>query len=376
MFSVIAGCENNGIVGSTFLPSNPAIQLDTLESLTIDSESLVSYAGNKSFIAMGRYEDALFGTYEAVAMITPRLISSEDSLFEDYKYGIVLRPEATYGDTLSTTVFDIYQIEERWRAQEWKMDDQPVLSSSPIGRFELGLTDSMFVELPQVWVDKYRSYYSIDAGLRDSAYVETEFGLAFVPVSGNKISYLSSSETIFMVERPDTNNLSTSLRQRASNYQLVEPPQNTEDGIILMNDFTKTGRFTFEINEDVVGAKIVSRAELVMYQDQTKLTTSLPIGHTRFSNNLLRIFELDESEKEFYITKDPITSAIPDSVTGGFKMNITSLVNSAIASGGRTFNFYISTDADNGIIRPNLILNSSAGLKAPRIIITKVEATQ
>ena len=373
---MIAGCEDNGIVGSTFLPSNPAIQVDTVANLTINSESLVSYAGNKSFIAMGRYEDALFGTYEAVAMLTPRLITSEDSLFDDYKYGIIFRPVESYGDTMSTTVFDIYEIQERWRAQEWRMDDEPVLGSAPIGRFELGLTDSIFVELPQVWVDKYRSYYSLDAGLRDSVYLDSEFGLAFVPVSGNKISYLSASETIFTVERPDTNNLSTSLRQRASNYKLVEPPQNVDDGIILMNDFTNTGLFTVDINEDVIGAKIVSRAELVMYQDQARLSTSLPIGHTRYSNNLIRIFEIEEAEKEFYVTKDPITSAIPDSVTGGFRMNITSLVNTAIASGGRTYNFYISTDADNGIIRPNLILNSNAGLKAPRIIITKVEATQ
>lgn len=325
---------------------------------------------------MGRYEDALFGTFEAVAMLTPRLITTEDSLFEDYKYGIVFRPVESYGDTMSSTVFDIYEIQERWRAQEWRMDDEPVLGSAPIGRFELGLTDSLFVELPQTWVDKYRSYYSLDAGLRDSAYVETEFGLAFVPVSGNKISYLSASETIFMVERPDTNNLSTSLRQRASNYKQVEPPQNIEDGIILMNDFTNAGRFSVEINEDIVGAKIVSRAELVMYQDQVRLSTSLPIGHTRFNNNLIRIFELEESEKEFYVTKDPLASAVADSLNGSFRMNITSLVNSAIAAGGRTFNFYISTDADNGIIRPNLILNSNAGLRAPRIIITKVEATQ
>jgi hypothetical protein len=373
---VIAGCEDNGIVGSTFLPSNPEIQVDTVATLSIETEDLVSYAGNKSFIAMGRYEDALFGTYEAVAMMTPRLITSEDSLFGEYKYGFVLRPTETYGDTLSTTVFDVYEIQQRWRAQEWKMDDMPVLGSTPITRFELGLTDSLFVEMPQSWADKYRNYYAVEAGLRDSAYVEAEFGLAFVPVSGNKISYLNASETIFTVERPDTNNLSTSLRQRASNYRLVEPPQPVEDGIILMNDFTNTGRFSVEINEDVVGAKIVSRAELVMFQDQARLNTTLPIGHTRFSNNLIRVFELDESEKEFYVTKDPLTSAVPDSVNGSYIMNITNLVNAAIATGGRTFNFYVTTDADIGIIRPNLILNSNAGLKAPRIIITKVESTQ
>jgi len=375
-FSVIAGCEDNGIVGSTFLPTNPALTVDTVATLSLETEPLVSYAGNKGFVALGRYDDALFGTYEAVAMLTPSLLSSPDTLLPDYRYGFVLRPTQTYGDTMSTTVFDVYEIQQRWRAQEWRMDDQPVLGAQPITRFEIGNTDSLFVEMPQEWVNRYLSYYAIDSGLRDSAYVANEFGLAFVPVSGNKISYLSAIDNAFIVERPDTNNVSTTIRQRASNYNLVEPAQNVDGGIIINNDFTQVGKFSFYIDEDVVGAKIVSRAELVFYEDTQLLNSTLPVGHTRYADGLVRVFDLDESEKEFYVTKDPITAAVIDSTDGSYRFNITNLVNGSIAEGGRQFTYYMVTDADNGIIRPNMILNSGSGLKSPRIIVTRVEANQ
>lgn len=374
--SVIAGCEDNGIVGSTFLPSNPALIVDTVSTLNLETVPLVSYAGNKSVVALGRYEDALFGTYESIAMLTPSLLNSADTLLSDYRYGFVLRPIAAYGDTMSTTTFDVYEIKQRWRAQEWKMDDQPVLGSQPITRFELGNTDSLFVEMPQEWVNRYLSYYEMDSGIRDSAYVASEFGVAFVPVSGNKISYLSSIDNTFIVQRPDTTSVSTTIRQRASNYRLIQSGRSLENAIVINNDFTQTGRFSFYIDENTIGSKVVSRAELVFYEDTELLNATLPVGHTRYSDGIVRIFDLADDEKEFYVTKNPVTSAVIDSMEGSYRFNITNLVNGSIAEGGREFTYYVVTDTDNGIIRPGLILNSGAGLKAPRIIVTRVEANQ
>jgi hypothetical protein len=373
---VIAGCEDNGIVGSTFLPSNPALIVDTVSTLNLETVPLVSYAGNKSVVALGRYEDALFGTYESIAMLTPGLLNSADTLLSEYRYGFVLRPVAAYGDTMSTTTFDVYEIKQRWRAQEWKMDDQPVLGSQPITRFELGNTDSLFVEMPQEWVNRYLSYYAMDSEIRDSAYVASEFGVAFVPVSGNKISYLSSIDNAFIVQRPDTTSVSTTIRQRASNYRLIQSGRSLENAVVINNDFTQTGRFSFYIDENTIGSKVVSRAELVFYEDTELLNATLPVGHTRYSDGIVRIFDLADDEKEFYVTKNPVTSAVIDSMEGSYRFNITNLVNGSIAEGGREFTYYVVTDTDNGIIRPGLILNSGAGLKAPRIIVTRVEANQ
>ena len=372
--ATITACEDGGIVGSSFIPANPDLQIDTVQTLSITTEPLVSYAGAKIFVAAGRYQDPLFGTYEAVAMMTPGFTPVADSIADEVTFGFTLRPTQTYGDTNSTTVFDIYEIQERWRAQEWRMDDTPVLGSAPIASFEIGDTDSLFVPLPDSWKQRYLTYNQLEAADRDSAYTQNEFGFAFVPVSGNKISYINFSESIFSGVRADTTELLGVIRQRASNYRLVEESSITvENGVKIMNDFTKTGKISFEINEQIVGAKFVSRAELVFYEDKQLLQSSLGIGQTRFSNQIIRLFDLAPDEKQYYITKDATISAIV-SDEGAYRMNITALVNSALAEGGKEYTFYIVSDQDNGIIRPNYLLNENSGLRAPKIIVTKIQA--
>lgn len=376
--AVFTACEDGGVVGSSFLPPNPTLRVDTITTLTIGTEPLVSYAGAKAFIAAGRYQDQLFGTYEAVGLITPTLIQTTDTLTEDTQFGFVLRPTQTFGDTMSTSVFDVYEIQQRWRAQEWRMDDAPVLAPTPLARFEIGLTDSVFVPLPDSWGAKYRSFYDIEIGVRDSAYVQSEFGFALVPVSGNKISYINASESFLMAVRPDTSNLMSGLRQRASNYRIISPSNAIPDnGVVIMNDFTRTGTVSFDISEEIIGAKIVSRAELVFYEDRQLQRTSLGNGHIRFSNNVLRLFRLTDDEKEYYVTKDASTSAALNDTDGSYRINITPLVNNAISTGERqTFTYYIVTDLDNGIISPKLIMNNNSGLRSPRIIITRSDVNR
>ena len=372
--ATITACEDSGIVGTSFIPANPDLQIDTVQTLSITTEPLVSYAGAKLFVAAGRYQDQLFGTYEAVAMLTPGFTPVADSIADDVTFGFILRPTQTYGDTNSTTTFDIYEIQERWRSQEWRMNDTPVLGSAPIASFEIGLTDSLFVPLPDSWKQRYLTYNQLDAADRDSAYIQNEFGFAFVPVSGNKISYINFSESTFTGVRPDTTDLLGIIRQRASNYRLVEESAITvENGIKIMNDFTSTGKISFRIDEQSVGAKFVSRAELVFYENKELLQSSLGTGQTRFSNQIIRLFDLAADEKEYYVTKDATISAVVNDF-GAYKMNITGLVNAALAEGGRDFTYYIVSDQDNGIIRPNYLLNENSGLRAPKIIVTKIQA--
>ncbi|HAC15714.1 MAG TPA: hypothetical protein DCE78_07195 [Bacteroidetes bacterium] len=372
--ATITACEDGGIVGTSFIPANPDLQIDTVQTLSITTEPLVSYAGAKTFAAMGRYQDNLFGTYEAVAMITPGFSPVADSLADDVTFGFILRPTQTYGDTNSISVFDIYEIQERWRSQEWRMDDTPVLGSAPIARFEIGDTDSLFIPLPDSWKQHYLTYNQIAEADRDSAYNQNEFGFAFVPVSGNKISYINITQSLFSGVIADSAQVLGFIRQQASNYRLIEESTvEIEDGVKIMNDFTRTGKISFEINEQIVGAKFVSRAELVLYEDKQLLQSTLGIGQTRYSNQIIRLYDLASDEKEYYVTKDAtISAAVNDN--GAYRMNITGLVNTALAEGGRDFTFYIVSDQDNGIIRPNYLLNENSGLRAPKIIVTKIQA--
>lgn len=372
LFAFIA-CEDGGIVGSSFVPTNPSLEIDTVHINPITVENLITYSGGKTFVAAGRFEDPLFGTYEAIGLLSPSLISIVDTTTEGMEYGFVLRTTATYGDSISSGIFDVYEIKERWRSNEWKSDSQPVLADTPITRFEFSESDSVFVPLPEEWANRYRSYYDIDINSRDSTYVNEMFGFAFVPVSGNKISYINTTFSYFLGVRPDTTNISGTIRQRATSYSIAEPPTvSPGNSVILMNDFSQTGKLEFRIDNSVTNAEVISRVELVLYEDIERLNGTIAFGQTRFNNNLIRFFELDENEKQFYVTKEPSLNAIRSASDGTYRINLTGLANLALADGGRTFTYYLTADLDNGIIRPNLFVNSNSGSRSPKLIITKI----
>lgn len=372
LFAFLA-CEDSGIVGSSFVPTSPSLVVDTVEIGSISVVNLVTYSGGKTLVAAGRFEDPLFGTYEAIGLLTPSLISVVDTTTEGMIYGFVLRPTATYGDSVSTAVFDVYEIKERWRSNEWKSDSQPVLADTPITRFEITEGDSVFVPLPEEWANRYRSYYNININSRDSAYVSEMFGFAFVPVSGNKISYINTTLSYFLGLNPDTTNISGNIRQRASSYRIVEPPTiDPGNNVLLMNDFSSTGKIEFTIDTLITRSEIISKVELVLYEDIERLNGSLGFGQTRFNNNIIRFFELDESEKQFYVTKEPSLNATRSATDGAYRINLTGLANLALSDGGRTFTYYLTSDQDNGIIRPNLLVNSNSGARSPKLIITKI----
>jgi hypothetical protein len=139
-----------------------------------------------------------------------------------------------------------------------------------------------------------------------------------------------------------------------------------------MNDFSKTGKMQFTIDNSVTQSEIISRVELVLYEDIERLNGTIAFGQTRFNNNIIRLFELDENEKQFYVTKDASLNAIRRASDGTYRINITGLANLALSDGGRTFTYYLTSDQDNGIIRPNLLVNSNSGARSPKLIITKI----
>ena len=370
----MTSCEKGGLVGSSFVKVDPNVSIDTLAVGAITIENLVSYSGGKSFIAAGRYEDPLFGTFEAVGMLTPRLHFPGAILTDTTRFGLVIRPTLSYGDTTSTVQYELREISQRWRVTDWKPDSTPVIGAL-LNTFEIGSEDSVYVQLPQEWANRYRDIYDLSEGNRDTTYVEEMFGFALVPVNGNKLSYINSTISYLLIDNLESGDVSVILRQRASSYSQITPPTipTPANNVVIMNDFTQTGRISFTISEEVIGSRVLARVELVLYEDSELLESSLPANNARNSNNFISLFEIEEDEKQFFITKDPLLNATRNTRDGSYRVNLTSYTNAVLNSGESTeVVLYILSDTDNGIIRPNMFVSGAHPTRSPKIIITKV----
>jgi hypothetical protein len=386
-FALLIACEESGVVGSSFISTDPEVSV-TVRPITdpITTESLITYSGSKALVAVGMYSDPIFGTWQANAYVNPNLLLQPAFLDVDATYGLLLRRSSVTGDTTLISNYAIHEITQRWRANDLRPDSDagsaPLLlwSEQPLVRFQTALEDSIYIPLPAEWSDRYLAAFGVEENPVDS-YRESMFGFAIVP-EGNtgRIEFFNTNESRLVIqnptpqgeeEAPDPHNLT--FFQRGSTYSRIADPQVPQpaDRIVLLNDFSQTGRLNLSITDDFFETRIISRVELVIQEDVGFLSENLPENHVRSSNDLIRIFELDEDEKDFFVTKDPIANVFR-SDDGRYRANLTGYVNNILQNGGRNVSLYIVSDQDNGIIRPNTFINTGDSDRGPRLIITSV----
>lgn len=371
----ITGCDDSGVVGSTFRNVEPSISVDAVSVGTISVENLLTYSGGKSFVNAGRYNDDLFGYIESTALIKPTLLGRTDSIPAGSEFYLRLVVNGIYGDTTSAVQadFDLYEVTQRWRQNEWYPDSQPVLADNPLTSFSVLTRDTVRVPLPNEWIEKYLEFYYNVGEARDSAYVNGSFGFAIVPQNEAKIAVFNTNQANMIVMYPDSTQRTAGITQRASSYSIdrtnVTIPATST---YLMNDFSETGRLSFFVDESVTKSKIISRAELVIYEDTDLLNATLGQNEVRYNNNLLRFYDLTDDDKNYIIFKDPVTGAARTESDGSYRVNVTNQVSEKVISGGGELTLYLVTDLDSGILRPNLLVSDPNSPRAPKLIITTI----
>ena len=79
----------------------------TLLLPSIETEQLVTFSGNKSNLAAGIFDDALFGQISATALVNPGIFLGSDTVFADASFNLVLQRSQIYGDTTATNVYEL-----------------------------------------------------------------------------------------------------------------------------------------------------------------------------------------------------------------------------------------------------------------------------
>lgn len=379
---ILSGCEESGIVGSSFITNDPDVNATSSPIGPVTTEQLISYSGNKTFVAAGRFEDPIFGTYEATALVRPALISQASVVDIEAEYGLVLFRRHAYGDTSSASVntYRLYEIERRWRQNEWRADSIAVKRPTDV-TFEVSDSDSIFIPLPRDWSERYFDLYN-NTDDRSDIYSQSLFGFAIVHETGNRIDYFHAQQSYLHIRNPDTfddegevveTSFTSAINQRATTFSITEAPADPlpDNRIKVTNDFQSTGRVTIPINDELFPSRIITRVELVLQEDTQLLSQGMGAGFARFSNNQIRVYTLTEDEKEFFVTKEPIVT-VQRSEGGRYRVNLTNFINNALQAGLDEVNLYFISDLDNGIIRPNVFVTGGESELAPRLIVTTI----
>ncbi|MCA1802226.1 MAG: hypothetical protein LC662_07185 [Rhodothermaceae bacterium] len=382
-------CEDSGTVGSSFSGSNQIIQVDTLRIDAITPLDLPTFSGELINFSAGQYDDPLFGSFRATAIIMPGLSTAERVIGSGDELYLVLYPTTVYGDSTSTAAFDLIEIGERWRGTNWTLDDRPVLTGNVIGSFEVGPdADSIAVPIDRDWISNYSTFIpEVEGQDRDSTFRANIFGFAIVPAGGNKIVGFSASQTddesftnlvsSYLYHIPELSEGGWRISSRSWAYSLehdfstatVPMPENATP---VLNTFKNAFQLDFRINEDILGTKNISRVEAVLYEDTLSLQNSLPEFHNRPESNRTFIYRLEPGEQNFLVLRNPNDNIFRNNADASYRFNLLGYTNDILFGTPQQLTFVATSGSNNGLIYPNLIYNTLEPVFFPKIIVTKL----
>lgn len=365
-------CDNPGAVGRSFGPDDPTLVIDTIGVTGLSNATLKAYSGNLQFVSAGTYQNDVFGTYEAIGLFQPILISETDILSPTADFTLRLHFNGITGDTNAVSQFEVYEITRRWRAITWSLDSIPQIASTYLTTFNVTSEDSVEVSLPPSFRNKYLDYQRNGDRNRDSTYTAQVFGFAIRGVGTNKIVAVNVAESGMYITQNDTtlSNKFVIFRQTANT--LIHTPSAAplpSDVTIVESNFEGAGQLDLVLSEELVGSRFPQRVEFVLYEDTLTTKASMPSGHVWMDQQQVPIYVLEDFETQLAIFNNA-NILVNRTDDGSFRSNFTTFYNSVITQGEQTGSMYFLGHRYNGIIRPRLFFNTTSTRRPPILITT------
>ncbi len=375
------GCADPNSVGGGIIDA-PEVIFDTVFVSGFEQQSLDIFSGRLNTLPMGSYNDPLFGTIESIAYLKPigTNLNFDNRINDDYNFELKLtwNVNSAYGDTSSSTNFNIYKVDEFWRGHSILSNDQINFDESNVlASFTYSQEDSSIIRLPESLLLEYAGFVnSFDENI-DSLYNNQFFGIAIVPdqSSQSKISYPLIDEIEFLLTDPGKD----SLRVRLLDYAFIVNKTNSpiiNNRLVLTSIFDSYYKVSFEDAINGYEPKNLLKAELVLYEDNDQLEISLPSNNhfrpdiplidLKFGANTNLRYELQFTNTDFFGLKDDASNS--------FRFDITNHINQYFFSQPGDRILYLNLNPEIGQLNSTIIFDETVSLALrPKIVFTIVK---
>jgi hypothetical protein len=291
-----------------------------------------------------------------------------------------------YGDATTTSQYNVYEINERWRGEEIQYNEPVSFDQSTlIGSFQVGNEDSVKVEFSASFTQKYREFFNDTTAQRDSTYRFEFPGIAIVPSDQNrKIDFLrhqpavsdtsTTPVTRFLVENQSDSLIATMPTLDRGNSMTRTDLPEMSDGLILHNTMENILNVNVDIpTEDFQGREVVN-AQLIFNAD-TSPADMAPMNFERLDSEFLRghIFDTDPVSLHSEIfARQASVGATLDEEENVYRVTLTQyIIDKIYGDGESTPPLYITNQGNNGLYVSTKLFGPDAPENLrPRLIIT------
>ena len=145
-----------------------------------------------------------------------------------------------------------------------------------------------------------------------------------------------------------------------------------------ISTFEKVLTFDLDLSKDDLGTVNISKVELVFYQNDDALDSSIEqvsLTSARPQATQANLFFNERNNlPEAFINAGPISRANYNEADGSYRFDITGFTNGVLLEGTEeSSSFYITLQSNNGIVTSSLLYNDQAPEdKRPKIIVTYI----
>ena len=392
---LIVGCESPGSVGEGLGPDGSSVTSDEYSVTNITPLEKNFFSGRLSNSALGYIEDPVYGTLNAVAVLKPVISTSAvDSLAEGDTMTLrMVFNSPVYGDELSVSEFEIFELADQWRGNELKYNETaPIDFSNKVAEFQIADEDTVEVELSAEWVEKYSEYFNSSDANRDSLYTREFTGLAIVPAETNsKVRFLRHTpadqeedpaitefriyKSDFDEEDEESAELVHSLGLRDWGSYVVRSDEPTYDSGYVLHNFDRLMEVNLDLPLSDLQSKNIVNASLVFSIDRSDEQVFNAIARPEVETIRAHSFTTPPSDliSEIFISPPRFGADINEDEQV-FKVDITQFVLNAAYGDADEVPLYFSVQTVNGILYSIKLHDDSAPQgRQPRLIITSVE---
>ena len=390
LFFSISSCDNEGVVGGELTRGEDRVETTTFTVNNVEILQDNGFSGLLSYSGMGIVNDPVYGTVTSSSLLKPSITQAEIDIFsENFSLKLMLHfnPDR-YGDTTSTSQYNIYEINERWRGQEIRYNDPVSIDQSTlIGSFQVSNEDSVKVPVSDAFNEKYRRFFNDTTALRDSLYRFEFPGIAVVPADQNsKIDFLRhqgavedtsvTGVTRFLVEN-QTDSLIASMPviDQGNSMSRTNIPENP-DGLILHNTMENILNVSIDLSAGDFDGKEVVNAQLIFNVNNAPGEMA-PLGFRRMDNQFVRghVFETEPlSIHSEIFTRQASVAATLDDEDNVYRVTLTQyIIDSLYGEGETSPPLYITNQGNNGLyVSTTLFGPDAAENLRPRLIISTI----
>ena len=390
LFFSISSCDNEGVVGGELTRGEDRVETTTFVVDDIEVVSDNGFSGLLSYSGMGIVNDPVYGTITSSSLLKPSITQTEiDNFTDNFSLKLMLHfnPDR-YGDSTTTSQYNIYEINERWRGQEIQYNDPVSIDESTlIGSFQISDEDSIKVPVSNTFQERYRQFFNDTTALRDSIYRFEFPGIAIVPADQNsKIDFLrhqgavsdtsSASVTRFLVENQADSLIATMpVLDHGNSMNRTNTPDNP-DGLILHNTMENILNVNVNLSADDFDGREVVNAQLIFNVNSAPKDIA-PMGFGRIDSEFIRghVFETEPLSLHSEIfARQASVGATLDEDDDVFRITLTQyIIDSTYGEDGSFPPLYITNQGNNGLYVSTMFFGPDAAenLK-PRLIVTTI----